>query len=92
MIIWWAERGGVTECPLRYKYVGGWTKSANQSAEHLDSLLGLLRYTRRWGSGRTGLSSLHYSSPAHCRSNLLLFLQVLGKRANKGSSPYQLSG
>jgi len=52
----------VTECPLRYKYVGGWTKSANQSAEQLDSLLGLLRYTRRWGSERTGLSSLHYSS------------------------------
>ena len=52
----------MTECPLRYKYVGGWTKSANQSAEQLDSLLGLLRYTRRWGSERTGLSSLHYSS------------------------------
>ena len=56
------RRGGVTECPLRYKYVGGWTKSANQSAEQLDLQLGLLRYTRRWGSERTGLSSLHYSS------------------------------
>lgn len=88
MIIWWAERGGVTECPLRYKYVGGWTKSANQSAEHLDSLLGLLRYTRRWGSGRTGLSSLHYSS---LQIDQLFFFATAGLEKGPKKAPVLIS-
>jgi len=45
-------------------HVGGWTESTNQSTDQLDQLIDLVRYTRRWGSGCTGLSSLHYSSPA----------------------------
>jgi len=73
--------GGVDRMPVEIQ-VGGWTESTNQSTDQLDQLIDLTRYTRRWGSGRTRLSSLHFSSPADW-STLLLLLQVSGKKGLK---------